>query len=133
MARNYKHIYSSSSHTTWWTSRGLGIRRIKGCLTWHQKTSGSGSQNHLKSYLQVPKTVTREEAYKGGQKLQTYIYPGRVQLLKEGRCVERQHSVSEHKPQELLGGIITVSTTLEPLLSTNCEILCVENFIFSAH
>ena len=26
----------------------------------------------LKSYLRVPKTVTREEAYKGGQKLQTY-------------------------------------------------------------
>ena len=34
--------------------------------------SGGGSQNHLKSYLQVPKTVTREEAYKGCQKLQTY-------------------------------------------------------------
>ena len=34
--------------------------------------SGGGSQNHLKSYLRVLKTVTKEEAYKGGQKLQTY-------------------------------------------------------------
>ena len=37
------------------------------------KKVGGRSQNHLKSYLQVPKTVTREEAYKGVQKLQTYI------------------------------------------------------------
>ena len=36
------------------------------------KNVGGGSQNHLKSYIQVPKTVMREEAYKGGQKLQTY-------------------------------------------------------------
>ena len=36
------------------------------------KNAGGGSQNHLESNLQVPNTVTREEAYKGGQKLQTY-------------------------------------------------------------
>ena len=28
---------------------------------------------YLKYYLRVPKTVTREEAYKGGQELQTYF------------------------------------------------------------
>ena len=42
------------------------------------KNVGGGSKNHLKSYLQVPKTVTRKVAYKGGQKLQTYI---NVQIL----------------------------------------------------
>ena len=73
--KNGRCRYGSSSHTTWWTPRGLGIRRTQECLTWHQKTAGGGSQNHLKSYLRVPKTVTREEAYKGGQKLQTYSSP----------------------------------------------------------
>ena len=38
-----------------------------------ENVGGGGSQNHFKSYLRVPKTVTREEAYTGGQKLQTYL------------------------------------------------------------
>ncbi len=70
--QNCRCRYGSSNHTTCWTPRGLGTRRTRGCLTRHQKTLGGWSQNHLKSYLRVLKTVTREEAYKGGQKLQTY-------------------------------------------------------------
>ena len=73
--QNCRCRYGSSYHTTWWTPRGSGARGTQGCLTRHLITSDGGSQNHLKSYLQVPKTVTREEAYKGGQKLQTYISP----------------------------------------------------------
>ena len=53
---------------------GLGCQKNTKMLNPAPKNVGCGSQNHLKSYLQVPKTVTREEAYKGGQKLQTYIY-----------------------------------------------------------
>ena len=71
--QNCRCHYGSSNHTLWWTPRGLGARRTRGCLTRHLKTLGGGSQNHLESYLRVTKTVTREEAYKGGQKLQTYI------------------------------------------------------------
>ena len=45
------------------------------------KNVRGGSQNHLKSYLQVPKTVTRKEAYKGGQKLQTYTHATNISQI----------------------------------------------------
>ena len=45
------------------------------------KNVRGGSQNHLKSYLRVPKTVTREKAYEGGQKLQKYINSDEVATL----------------------------------------------------
>ena len=46
-----------------------------------------GAWNHIKSYLRVPKTVTREEAYKSGQKLQTYILSSFVTLLLQNLIV----------------------------------------------
>ena len=51
---------------------GLRYQKNTRMLNPAPKNVRGGSQNHLKSYLQVSKTVTREEAYKGGQKLQTY-------------------------------------------------------------
>ena len=51
---------------------GIRYQKNTRMLNLAPKNVRGGSQNHLKSYLQVPKTVTREEAYKGGQKQQIY-------------------------------------------------------------
>ena len=76
MARNYKHtnIY---------------------------KNVGGGAGNHLKYYLRVPKNVTREEAYTGGQKLQTYIYSSVFICWSDTRVVT---------------GALVVKWNLQPLL-----------------
>ena len=103
--QNCRCRYGSSNHTLWWTPRGLGARRTRGCLTRHLKTLGGGSQNHLKSYLRVPKTVTKEEAYKGGQKLQTYIFLPR----NKSACAYRQRECRE--PRSKTVGVATVLQT----------------------
>ena len=51
---------------------GLRYQKNTRMLNPAPKNVGGWPQNHLKSYLRVLKTVTREEAYKGSQKLQTY-------------------------------------------------------------